>query len=130
MFCHQQGEVGVFRLLFRIFITVAIDGDDAVGVLIHYSAFGVHAECAHLVPIFLGTVDNLAFVQLICQVGKYLSRQLHPNANVHPVGFHRDLQLPANGLHPFAAAAAYGNHTLPAGIGLVLAMHLVAVFHY
>ena len=35
---HQQGEVGVLRMHGRVLIAVAVDGDDAVGVLVDHRA--------------------------------------------------------------------------------------------
>ena len=33
MLGNEQGEVGVLRLLFRVFVAVSVDGDNSVGVL-------------------------------------------------------------------------------------------------
>ena len=105
---------------------MAVDGNDAVGVLVDHRALGVHAEGAHLVPILPGAVDDLAFIELVRQVREDLRRQLHPDTDVHPVGLGRDVQLPANLLHPLAAAAAYGDDALFAGEGFLGSNHLIA----
>ena len=125
MLGNQKGKVGVFRLLGGILVAVAVDGDDAVGILVDHGALGVHAEGADLILILLGAVDNLALVELIGQVGEYHRRQLHTDADVHPVGLGGDLHLPADLLHPLAAAAAYGDDALLAGIGRAVAPDLV-----
>ena len=104
---------------------MAVDGDDAVGILVYHGALGIHAEGADQIPILLGAVHNLTLVQLICQVLKYGCRQFHPDADVHPVGMDGNLQALADLLHPFAAAAAHGNNALAAGIGTIVGGHLV-----
>ena len=127
---HQQGEVGVLGLLGGIFIAVAVDGDDAVGVLIDHGALGVHAEGTDTVAVLLGAVDDLAFVQLVSQMGKDGCGQFHADAEVHAVGLGGDLQIPADGFHPLAADAAHGNDALLAAINGILADHVVAVLGY
>ena len=125
---HQQGEVGVLRVQGRILIAVAVDGDDAVGVLVDHRALGVHAEGAHLVLILLRLIDDLALVQLVGDGGEHLGRQLHPHADIHPVGLGGNVEILAHGLHPLAAAAAHGDDALAApenalvGLGLVAAV--------
>ena len=105
---------------------MAIDGDNAVGVFIDHGALGVHAEGADLVLILLSPVDNLALIQLVGQVGEDNGGQLHPNADVHPVGLGGNVHILADLLHPFAAAAAYGDDALSAGVALAVAGDLVA----
>ena len=90
MFGHQEGKVRVVRLLCRILIAVAVDGDNAVGILIDHDAPGIHAEGAHPVLELLGPVDDLALIELIRQVGKQLRRKLHPDADVHAVRLGRN----------------------------------------
>ena len=90
MLCHQQGKVGVFGLAGGILVAVTVHCDDAVGIFIHYGALGVHAEGAHLIAVFLRAVNDLAFIQLIGQVGKDLCRQLHPHPQIDPIGVSRD----------------------------------------
>ena len=82
---HQQGEIGVFRVQGRVGVGVAVHGDDAVGVLGHHLPVGVHAEGAHQVVVLVGLVDDLAFVDLVRDVLEHLRRQLHPDADIHPV---------------------------------------------
>ena len=55
------------RLPCRVFVAVTVDGDNAVGVLVDHRALWVHAEGAHPVAVLLGTVDDLALVQLVRQ---------------------------------------------------------------
>ena len=130
MLGHQKGEVGVLRLLGGILIAVTVDGDDAIGVFVDYRALGIHAEGADLVAVFLGAVDDLAFVKLVGQMGKDRGGQLHTHADVHTVGLCGDLQLLADPLHPFAAAAAHGDDALRAFIGCILADDLIAAFQH
>ena len=122
---HQQGEVGILRMQGRILIAVAVDGDDAVGVLVDHRALGVHAEGAHLVLIFLGLIHDLALVQLIGDGREHLGGQLHPDADVHPVGLGGDAEIPAHGLHPLAAAAAHGDDALAAHEGTLVGLSLI-----
>ena len=123
---HQQGEVGVLGVHGRVLIAVAVDGDDAVGVLVDHRALGVHAEGAHPVLELLGAVDDLAFIQLVGQVGEHLIGQLHPDTDVHPVGPGGDVQLPAHLLHPLAAAAAHGDDAVAAVVAALVRHHPVA----
>ena len=132
---HQQGEVGVVGVEGGVLIAVAVDGDDAVGVLVHHHAVGIHAERAHPVLVRLGAVHDLALIQLVGEVGEHLVGQLHPDADVHPVGLGLDVQVAAHALHPLAAAAAHGDDAGPAleGPGLggdaVAALHLLHRVH-
>ncbi len=48
----EQREVRVLGLVGRVLIAVAVDGDDAVRVLVHDRALGVHAERAHQILEF------------------------------------------------------------------------------
>ena len=53
--------------------------------------------------------------------------QLHPDANIHPIGFGGDIQVTADRLHPFAAAAANGNDTVFTAIGSILTQDFITV---
>ena len=127
MLGHQQGEVGILGLQGGILIAVAVDGDDAVGVLVDHGATGVHAEGADTVAVLLGDVDDLGLVQLVGDVGENVSGQLHTDAQVHTVTLGGDLQLLAHTLHPLGADTAHGDNALAAGIGSIGAVDLVAV---
>ena len=123
---NQQGKIGVLRLLGGVFVAVAVDSDDAVGVLVNHGPLGVHAEGADLVFVLLGPVDDLALIQLVGQVGEDNGGQLHANADVHTVGLSGDVHVPADLLHPLAAAAAYGDDALSAGVAFAVAGDLIA----
>ena len=107
---HQQGEVGVLRLQRRILIAVAVHRHDAVGVLRHHRSPGIHAEGPHQVLVFLGLIDDLALIHLVGNMAEDHRRQLHPHADVHPVGLGRNPEAPAHPLHPAASAPAHGGH--------------------
>ena len=85
MLGDQQGEIGVLGLFGRVLIAVPVDGDDAAGIFRDDDASRIHAKGSHLVSVFLGTVDNFAFVKLIGQMRKNLRRQLDAHADVHAV---------------------------------------------
>ena len=106
---------------------MSIYGDDAIGILVDHSSLGVHAESSHPVSILLGAVDDFAFVKLVRQVRENLGGQLHPDADIHPVGFCGDAQVTADGFHPFAAAAANGDDAVLAEIGRILTQNFIAV---
>ena len=127
MLRHQQGEIGVFGLARGVLVAVAIDGDDAVGVFIYHGALGIHAEGTHLIAVLFGAVDDLAFIQLIGKVGKDRRGQFHPHAQIHAVGVGGDIELPADGFHPLAAAAPYRDHTLLAGVLACCGKNTVAI---
>ena len=123
MLGDQQREIGVLRFALRILKAVAVHGDDAVGVLVHHDAVGVHAEGAHLVLEFSGAVNDLAFVQFVGQVGKDDRGQFHPHADIHPVGGSGDVQLAAGLFHPLAPASSHGDDAFPAVGTAALKMH-------
>ena len=114
MLRHQQGEVGILGFHGAVFIAVTVYGYNAIGILVDNDTVGVHAEGADIVLKLLRAVDNLALVELIGEVGEYNGRELHPDAQVHAVTFGGDVHFFAHGLHPLAAAAAYGDNTLVA----------------
>ena len=126
MLRHQQGKIRIVRLLRGVFIAVTVDGNDAVGVFIDHRALGIHAEGSHLVPIFLGLIDDFALIQLVRQMGEHHRGQLHPDTDVHPVGLGRDIQFLADPFHPLAAAASHGNDAFIAGHRAVLDPNLIA----
>ena len=64
---------------------------------------------------FFRAVDDFAFVQFVGQVGEYHRGQLHPHADVHPVGAGFNAHIPADLFHPLAAAAAHGDDAAFAG---------------
>ena len=129
MLCHQQGKIGVGGLAGGVFVTVAVDGDDAVGVFVDHCALGVHAEGADEVAVLFGAVDDLAFIQLVGEVGENLRGKLHPDADIHTVGLGGNVHVTADGLHPFAAAAPHGNHALAARKAPGFAGDLISAIH-
>ena len=106
---------------------MAVDGDDAVGVLVDDDAVRVHAEGADEVFKLLGTVDDLTLVQLVGQVGEHVRGQFHAHADIDAVGVGGDVHALADGLHPLAAAAADGDDAVFAGVGIPSGLDLVAV---
>ena len=82
---HQQGEVGVLALEGGVGVGVAVDGVDALHVLRHHMAVGVHTEGAHLVAVALGAVDQLGLVHHVGDVLEHLGGHLHPDADIHLV---------------------------------------------
>ena len=75
---------------------MAVDGDDAVGVLGDDRALRVHAEGADEILIFFGLVDDLALVQLVGQVLENFGGQLDAHADVDTVGLGLDGEVPAD----------------------------------
>ena len=126
MFGNQQSKIGVFRLLGGVFIAVAIDSNDAVGVFGNHGTSGIHTEGAYPVAVLFCAIYDFAFVKLIGDVGENLGRKFHPHADIHTGGFRGDLQLFADFFHPFTAAAANGNDTLFTGVASVFAGNGVA----
>ncbi len=126
MLAYEQGKVGVLGVLALVLVAVAVDGDDAVGVLVDDDAVRVHAEGADEVFKLLGTVDDLALVQLVGQVGEHVRGQFHAHADIDAVGVGGDVHALADGLHPLAAAAADGDDAVFAG-GIPSGLDLVAV---
>ena len=101
MFSLRRAGVGV---------AVAVDGVDALHVLRHHMAVGVHAEGAHLVAVLLGAVDQLG---LIDHVGDALKRWWAGSSTRTPMstwllmrGSSPSLALPGKPLGAGAARAA------------------------
>ena len=67
---YQQGKVGVFGVFCRIFVAVAVYGYDTVGIFIYHDAVRVHTEGTDIILELLGTVYDLALIQLIGQMGE------------------------------------------------------------
>ena len=108
---------------------MAVDGDDAVGVFVDHRALGVHAEGADEVAVLFGAVDDLAFIQLVGEVGENFCGKFHPDADIHSVGLGGNVHVTADGLHPFAAAAPHGNHALAARKAPGFAGDLIPAIH-
>ena len=107
MLGNQQRKIGVLRLQGRVFIAVAVHGNDAVRVFVHHRSARVHAEGAHQILVFFGFVDDLAFIHLVGDMAEHRGRQLHAHADIHPVRFRRDAEAPADALHPARPAAPH-----------------------
>ena len=103
---YQQGEVGVLTAQGGVGVGVAVDRVDALHVLGHHVAVGVHAEGAHLVAVLLGAVDQLGLVDHVGDVLKDGGGQLHPHADVHLVVEQFQPQLLALVGEPLSARAA------------------------
>ena len=126
MLGNQQGKVRVARLACRVLVAVAVYGNDTVRVFAHHASLGIHAEGAHLVLELLRPIHDLAFVQLVCEVGPQLGWQLNAHANVYPVGLGGNLELPADLLHPLAPTPANRHHARRARIFLVFGIHAIS----
>ena len=127
MLRYQQCKVGVLCLLVGSFVAVAVYGDDAVGVLIYDDTVGIHTEGTHGILEFFSAVYDLALIEFIGQMREDDCGQFHPDADIHAVGLGVDVQIFTDLLHPFAAAAAYGNNALVAVVRSVFAADTVTV---
>ena len=103
--------------------------NNSIGILRNNCALGIHTEGPHLISIFLCPIHNFTFIQLICQVRKYIGRKLYPDSNINPVRAGGNLQLLTDPLHPFASASSYRNNTLFALIGLAVTENLITSVH-
>ncbi len=65
---HQKREVGVFGVKRRILVTVSVNGDYAVGVLIYHDSVRIHAEGPYQVVILLSPEDDLRFIEFISKM--------------------------------------------------------------
>ena len=126
MLGNQQCKVGVFGLQCGVLIAVAVNGNNSVCVFINNGTLGIHTKGSYFITILLGAVNNFAFIKLIGNVGKYLSRQLHTDTDIYTAGFGGDVQLLADLFHPFASASAYGNDTFFTGMLFFTAFYAVA----
>ena len=128
MFCNKKSEVGVFGLFFRILIAVSVNGDDAVGVFVNDCAFGVHAESTDKVAVFLGAVNDLAFIKFIGKVGENFCGKFNANADINAVGLGGNAHFAANFFHPFASASADGDDAFFAGIVVIRGFNGISAF--
>ena len=128
MLGYQQCEVCILCLLCGVFIAVTIYRNDAVCIFIYHSAFRVHAEGTHQIAVFLGTVYNLAFIKLICQVRKNFRRQLYAHTQIHAVGLCGNIHFLTYPFHPFAADTANGDHAFFTAVGRICTFYFIAVF--
>ena len=60
-------------------------------------------------------------------MGKDLSRQLNADTDIDTVGFGRDLQVMADGSHPFGTASSAGNNADGRFVCFIFCMNEVAV---
>ncbi len=86
--------------------------NNAICILIYHDAPWIHAEGSDKILKLLCPVYDLALVQLVRQMGKDLCRQLYPDANINTVRLCGDFEIPADPLHPLAAAAPGGDDHL------------------
>ena len=93
---------------------MAVDGVDALHILRHHMAVGVHAEGADAVPVLLGAVDQLGLIDHVGDVLKDLGGQLHPDPDVHLVVDEGDAQPLALPGKPLGAGAARGGDQIGA----------------
>ena len=111
---------------------MAVCGYDTVCIFIYHDAVRVHTEGTDIILELLGTVYDLALIQLIGQMGEDNSRKFHTDAQVDTVGLRRNLQIFTDSFHPFAAASSDGDDTLFAGGSLILAVvqgvHGIVIF--
>ena len=107
---------------------MAVNGDDSVGVFVNNGAFWVHAESADKVAVFLGAVNDLAFIKFVGKVRKNLCRKFNANADINAVGLGGDTHFLANFFHPFASASANGNNAFFAGVNFFCGYNFIAVF--
>ena len=112
MLGYQKVEVCVFSLLLLIFIAMAVDSNDSVGVLVDHSSLWIHAEGPYQVLVLLCLVDDLAFIELVGNVPEDFRGKLNPYSDINPIASGLYLQLPAHCLHPLASAAANTDDTL------------------
>ena len=96
-----------------------VHSHDPVCIFIYHDPAWIHTEGPDLVLELLCPVYDLALVELIRQVGEDHCRKLHPDADIHSVGFGRDRKSLTYLFHPLAPAPSHGHDTSPALIGLV-----------
>ena len=127
MLGNQQGKVGILGLFFLALVAVAVYCNDAIRIFINNDTVRIHTERADIILKFLRTIDDLALIQLIRQMGEDHGRDFDTDTDIDTVGLCRDIQLLTDMLHPLAAAAANGNDTLFAAVALVAADYTVAI---
>ena len=130
MLGHQQGKVGVFGLFLLAFIAVPIDRNNAVGIFVDHNTVGIHTESTHVILKLFRAVHDLALIQLVRKMRKNHSWQFYSYAQIHSVGFCRNIQLLTDLFHPFAAASAYRYDTFFAAVAVIAADDAVAFLFY
>ena len=64
-----------------------VNRHNAIGVLRYYFPIGIHAECPHLVIVFIRLIDDLTLIDVVGNMLKNLSGQFHPYSDIHAVFF-------------------------------------------
>ena len=104
---------------------MSVNGYNAVGVFVYHRTLGIHAEGADLVAVLGSTVNDLAFIKLVGQMGEHLARQLNANADVHTARFGGNIEIGADRFHPLAAASSDGYDALVGGVFFIKREDLV-----
>ena len=81
--------------------------NNAVGIFIDHDSIWIHAEGTDTILKLLGTVDDLALIQFIRQMGEDDRREFHTYTNIYTVRAGWYLKFPTDLFHPFAAASSY-----------------------
>lgn len=68
MLADEECKVCVLCLLCLVLIAVTVYCDNAVCVFIYNATLRIHAECTHIVLELFCAVNNLAFVEFVCEV--------------------------------------------------------------
>ena len=80
---------------------------NTIGIFIYHYAIWIHAERTDIILKLFRTVNNLALIKFIGQMGKDHCRKFYTHTDIHTVGFGRDIQFFTYFFHPFAAASSY-----------------------
>ena len=105
---------------------MAVYGNNAVCVFVNNGTLGIHTEGTHLIAVFFGTVNNLAFIKLVSNMRKNLGRQFHTHTDINTVTVCRYIKLTADLFHPLTADTSNGNYALSARVCPLFTDYLIA----
>ena len=77
---------------------------NTIGIFIYHYAIWIHAERTDIILKLFRTVNNLALIKFIGQMGKDHCRKFYTHTDIHTVGFGRNFQILTDGFHPLASA--------------------------
>ena len=127
MFGNQKCKVCIFCAKIRAVIAVSVYRHNTIGIFIYHDTVWIHTERTDIILKLFRTVNNLALIKFIGQMGKDHCRKFYPHTDIHTVGFGRNFQILTDILHPLASASSNRHDTFSARIFCIFCRNCVTV---
>ena len=85
---------------FGVGVAVSVNGNNAVRVFGNDFAVRIHTESSYKVAVFLGAVNDLALVDLLCDMLKNSRREFNSYTDINTVAACLDAEFVANARYP------------------------------